>query len=148
MGQQYVSRRILVVDDNHDAADTVAALLEAHGHTTHTAYGGREALSATVDFAPEVIFLDIGMPVMDGYETAVALRKLIGGEALQIVALTAWNDAKARALVIEAGFDAHLTKPAQLDALLNATQRGVRMSASEERRSREECATVAPAFLP
>jgi CheY-like chemotaxis protein len=134
MGQQYLPRRILVVDDNHDAADTVAALLEVHGHATQAVYGGREALAATIDFSPDVIFLDIGMPGMDGYETAVAMRKLIGGENLLIVALTAWNDARARARVIEAGFDAHLTKPAQLDALLNATQRGTYPAAREARR--------------
>ncbi len=134
MGQHYIPRRILVVDDNHDAADTVAALLEAHGHVIQVAYGGREALSAAIDFAPDVVFLDIGMPIMDGYETAVALRKLVGGEDLLIVALTAWNDAKARARVIEAGFDAHLTKPAALDALLNATQQGVYPQPGEQRR--------------
>jgi CheY-like chemotaxis protein len=122
MGQQLIPHRILVVDDNHDAADTVAALLEAHGHATATAYGGREALAASRAFAPEIVFLDIGMPGMDGYETAAALRQLDAGAPQRIVALTAWNDAQARARIAAAGFDLHLTKPAPLDSLLAATQ--------------------------
>lgn len=122
MGQQIISHRILIVDDNRDAADTIAELLEAYGHATATAYGGREALAASLVFAPEIVFLDIGMPGMDGYETAAELRRLKGCAPQRIVALTAWNDAHARARIAAAGFDIHLTKPAPLELLLDATQ--------------------------
>jgi CheY-like chemotaxis protein len=122
MGQHMISHRILVVDDNRDAADTIAELLGAYGHATATAYGGREALAASLVFAPEIVFLDIGMPGMDGYETAAELRRLEGCAPRRIVALTAWNDAQARARIAAAGFDIHLTKPAPLQSLLNATQ--------------------------
>ena len=108
-------RRVLVVDDNHDAADTLAALLQLERHDVRVAYSGAEALKATLAAPPEVVFLDIGMPGMDGYETARRLRALPGMGQTRIVALTGWGQEKDRKRSAEAGFDGHLVKPA--DAL-------------------------------
>jgi CheY-like chemotaxis protein len=106
--------RVLIVDDNIDAAQTLSALLEIAGHQTIVAHDGNEALRITEKFKPQVIFLDIGMPGMNGYEVARAVRKVPGMETVIIVALTGWGTERDRELSKEAGFDAHLTKPASL----------------------------------
>jgi PAS domain S-box-containing protein len=109
--------RILVVDDNVDAATTLSMILEACGYTTQVAHGGMEALAAAQAFRPQVAFLDIGMPGMDGYETARAMRGLEGLEDVTLVALTGWGAETDRRKSNEAGFDQHLTKPVQLDVV-------------------------------
>ena len=109
--------RILVVDDNVDAAMTLSMILEACGYTTQVAHGGIEALAAAQAFRPQVAFLDIGMPGMDGYETARAMRRLEGLEDVTLVALTGWGAESDRRKSNEAGFDQHLTKPVQLDVV-------------------------------
>jgi len=109
--------RILVVDDNVDAATTLAMILEACGYTTQVAHGGKEALAVAQEFRPQVAFLDIGMPGMDGYETARAMRGLAGLEEMQLVALTGWGAESDRRKSNEAGFNHHLTKPVQLDVV-------------------------------
>jgi len=109
--------RILVVDDNVDAAMTLSMILEACGYTTQVAHGGIEALAAAQAFRPQVAFLDIGMPGMDGYETARAMRRLEGLEDVRLVALTGWGAESDRRKSNEAGFDQHLTKPVQLDVV-------------------------------
>ncbi|WP_313028787.1 PAS domain-containing hybrid sensor histidine kinase/response regulator [Massilia alkalitolerans] len=109
--------RILVVDDNVDAATTLSMILEACGYTTQVAHGGIEALAAAQAFRPQVAFLDIGMPGMDGYETARAMRGLEGLEDVTLVALTGWGAESDRRKSNEAGFDQHLTKPVQLDVV-------------------------------
>ena len=109
--------RILVVDDNVDAAMTLSMILEACGYTTQVAHGGEEALAAAQAFRPQVAFLDIGMPGMDGYETARAMRRLEGLEDVTLVALTGWGAESDRRKSNEAGFDQHLTKPVQLDVV-------------------------------
>ena len=109
--------RILVVDDNVDAATTLSMILEACGYTTQVAHGGIEALAAAQAFRPQVAFLDIGMPGMDGYETARAMRGLEGLEDVTLVALTGWGADSDRRKSNEAGFDQHLTKPVQLDVV-------------------------------
>ncbi|MDK6078897.1 PAS domain-containing protein [Massilia varians] len=109
--------RILVVDDNVDAAMTLSMILEACGYTTQVAHGGEEALAAAQAFRPQVAFLDIGMPGMDGYETARAMRRLEGLEDVMLVALTGWGAESDRRKSNEAGFDQHLTKPVQLDVV-------------------------------
>lgn len=119
MAQQMFPRRILVIDDNHDAADTTADLLECYGHVTRTAYGGAEGLLAAQDFSPDVVFLDIGMPGLDGYEVAAKLRDTPGFDKTLVVALTAWGDPQSRARAAQAGFNKHLVKPASLDAMLS-----------------------------
>ena len=111
--------RILVVDDHADAATTMAALLEINGHTTQVAHDGQQALKTAGEFRPEVVFLDIDMPGMNGYETAQALRNMPALTHTVLVALTGWNGSREKARSKTAGFDHHLAKPAGL-ATLNA----------------------------
>ncbi|SFC64072.1 ATP-binding protein [Massilia yuzhufengensis] len=113
--------RVLVADDNVDAADTLAFLLREKGHEVRVAYDGEEAVQAGAVFIPELAFLDLGMPRMDGYGAARALRALPGLGNLGLVALTGWGAQEDRARTHAAGFDHHLLKPASpegLDAVL------------------------------
>jgi signal transduction histidine kinase len=109
--------RILVVDDHVDAAKALATVLAFKGHVVEVAHSGLSALSMAAEFRPDVAFLDIGMPGMDGYETARAVRKIAGLAAVRLVALTGWGTKADRARSTAAGFDHHLTKPAALDAV-------------------------------
>jgi CheY-like chemotaxis protein/two-component sensor histidine kinase len=122
------SRRILVVDDNQDSADTLAMLLELHGNEVQVAYDGPEALAAARDFGPEVVFLDIGLPGMDGYEVARQMRaEPLLGKAM-LVAQTGWGQEEDKQRALDAGFDHHLTKPvdpAALDGLLASYEPGL-----------------------
>jgi len=113
----FTALRILVVDDNCDAADTLAALLGAMGHTTAIANDGHAALRVLAGFAPAVVFLDLGMPGMSGYEVAAAIRKDPRHDGLRLVALTGWGGPADRERSARAGFDLHLTKPATLDTI-------------------------------
>lgn len=106
------ARRILVVDDNADAADSLAILLQALGHDTSVAYDGIEALELAEACRPDIVFLDIGMPRMNGLEVAAALRKKLAFERTVLIALTGWGSREDRARSQSAGFDHHLTKPA------------------------------------
>lgn len=106
--------RILVVDDHADAATTLAALLEINGHITQVAHDGLQALKTAGEFRPDVVFLDIDMPGMNGYETAQALRQMPGLTHTVLVALTGWNGRKEKARSTTAGFDHHLAKPTEL----------------------------------
>ncbi len=106
--------RVLVVDDNVDAAESLAALLQLQGHATCVAHDGNQALSAAHDFRPEIVFLDIGMPGKDGYEVARELRGQPATRQAVLVALTGWGAREDRARTRSAGFDHHLTKPAGL----------------------------------
>ncbi|MGH7107905.1 MAG: ATP-binding protein, partial [Acetobacteraceae bacterium] len=113
-------RRILVADDNRDAAESLALLLKLAGHDVHVAYSGSEALAAAVAVSPEFILLDIGMPGLSGYEVARSLRK--SGARSVLIAITGWGQDSDRAQAEEAGFDHHMTKPvdpASLEKLLN-----------------------------
>jgi CheY-like chemotaxis protein len=113
-----VKRRVLIVDDNVDAAILLSMFITAYGHETLTAYTGQEALAKASAFQPEVVFLDLGMPEMDGYEVAAALRELPGLADVYISALTGYNDRHTQMRVVTAGFNRHLTKPADLTAVL------------------------------
>jgi len=104
--------RVLVADDNVDAAETLCSLLRLAGHVTDVAHDGEAALRLAGQFRPQVAFLDIGMPLLDGYDAARAIRALPGLEAVQLVALTGWGAQEDRRRVQAAGFDAHLLKPA------------------------------------
>jgi signal transduction histidine kinase len=110
-------QRILVVDDNRDAADTLALLLESHGAAVHVAYGGEAALAALNGFRADTVLLDLGMPGMDGFEVARTLRADPRRAGLRILALTGWGQDSDRRRTREAGFDHHLTKPVDFDAL-------------------------------
>jgi CheY-like chemotaxis protein len=111
-------RRILIVEDNADAADSLAQLLGLSGQEVRTARDGPRALEAARAFAPEVVLLDIGLPGMDGYELAPLLRQIPGVANALLVALTGNGEEDARRRALEAGFDAHVLKPADLDTLL------------------------------
>jgi len=109
--------KVLVVDDNVDAAVTLAMILESSGYVTRVAHDGLEALALARDFCPRVAFLDIGMPGMSGYDTARAMRAVAELEGVVLVALTGWGAESDRKRSNEAGFDHHLTKPVQLDVV-------------------------------
>jgi signal transduction histidine kinase/ActR/RegA family two-component response regulator len=109
--------RVLVVDDNHDAADSLGALLEIIGAQVAIAHDGPTALAMVQTHRPDIVFLDIGMPQMDGYEVARRIRQLPQAANALLVALTGWGQEKDRLQSEAAGFDRHLVKPADLDTL-------------------------------
>ena len=108
---------VLIADDNRDSADSMAALLAISGHKTHVAYDGEAAVSAAERLRPDVVLLDLGMPLLDGHEAAQRIRSCLGDEVL-LVAMTGWGDEQSRQRTRESGFDAHLTKPVELPRLL------------------------------
>jgi PAS domain S-box-containing protein len=109
--------RILIADDNRDAADSLAMLLELAGHEVRVAHLGRTALSLAQAFRPDVALLDIGMPDLSGYEVAQELRREPWGQEIKLIALTGWGQEKDRQQALEAGFNQHLTKPIDPDRL-------------------------------
>jgi CheY-like chemotaxis protein len=110
-------KRVLVVDDNADSAESLSLLLELMGHTVRTAHDGEEALTEAEAFRPELVLMDIGMPRMDGYEAARRLRQATWADGLVIVALTGWGQDEDKRRSEEAGFDRHLIKPVDPTAL-------------------------------
>jgi CheY-like chemotaxis protein len=112
-----VPRRILVVDDNRDSADSLAMLLQVTGHEVHIAHDGPEAVEEAATFQPHVILLDIGLPRLNGYEAARQIRKQQRHKNLTLVALTGWGQEEDRRRSEEAGFDAHMVKPVDFAAL-------------------------------
>jgi len=108
---------VIVADDNADALQSLAMLLELDGHTVRTASDGIAALSLAQQKIPDVMLLDIGMPGLNGYEVASRVRDLEGGEAVMLVALTGWGQPADRHRAREAGFDQHLTKPIDYEEL-------------------------------
>ena len=120
------ARRILVVDDNADSAESLAMLLRLSGHDVKTVFDGGAAVETAEAFAPDVVLLDIGLPVLNGYEAAERIRRGPRGSVLVLVALTGWGQEDDRRRSKEAGFDAHLVKPvdpAELLRLLAVTRR-------------------------
>jgi PAS domain S-box-containing protein len=113
------SRSVLVVDDNRDAADSLAILFGALGRDVHTAYDGPSGLAAVRALRPAVVFLDIGMPGMDGYEVAAEVRRDPELHDVTLVALTGWGSEEDRRRSRDAGFDHHLVKPVDVDTLEN-----------------------------
>jgi len=111
------ARRILVVDDNRDAAESLAALLQIDGHDTRLAYDGLDAVAAAEQFKPDLVLLDIGLPKLNGYEAARRMRQTAWGKAMVVVALTGWGQQEDRNKSSQAGFDEHLVKPVDHDKL-------------------------------
>jgi PAS domain S-box-containing protein len=111
------SRRILIVDDNRDAASSLAKLLYICGHSTLTAFDGEEALAAAEEFRPDVFLLDIGLPKLNGYDLCTRIRQMPWAAGAIIVALTGWGQESDRQRSKQAGFDLHLVKPVDLDVL-------------------------------
>jgi len=110
-------RRILIVDDNRDAADSLAVLLRMMGNDVHTAHDGLEAVGAAATFRPDVVLLDIGLPKLSGYEAARRIREQEGGKKMLLVALTGWSQEEDRRRSREAGFDHHMNKPVDFNIL-------------------------------
>ncbi|HEY0489280.1 MAG TPA: response regulator [Telluria sp.] len=109
--------RVLVVDDNRDAADSLQALFEMENCSVATAYDGFEAVSAAQQSRPDMIVMDLGMPTMDGYEAARLIRSQPGSQSILMIALTGWGQSDARQRTFEAGFDHHLIKPVNFDEI-------------------------------
>jgi CheY-like chemotaxis protein len=117
-----LTQRILVVDDNKDAADSLALLLRMMGHEVESAYDGQEAVGAMAAFEPSLVILDITMPKLNGHEVARRIREQPRGRNIVLVALTGWGREEDRRRSLEVGFDQHITKPvelADLEQLLN-----------------------------
>jgi CheY-like chemotaxis protein/anti-sigma regulatory factor (Ser/Thr protein kinase) len=112
-----IPRRILIVDDSQDGAESLAMLLELAGHQTHQAHDGVSALEAAGRLRPDVVLLDIGLPRMNGYEVCRRIRNEPWGQDVVLVALTGWGQEEDRQQSRDAGFDAHMVKPVDHDAL-------------------------------
>jgi CheY-like chemotaxis protein len=108
---QRLDRRVVIIDDNEDAANTMAMLIASLGGQPEVAYDGEQGIHAVLAHRPDVVLLDIGMQPLDGYETCRRLRQTVGRDVM-IVALTGWGQLQDKATATAAGFDAHLTKPA------------------------------------
>jgi CheY-like chemotaxis protein len=112
-----VGRRILIADDNQDAMETLKLLLEMEGHEIRTAADGASALVEADRMVPEVMLLDLGMPGLSGFELAARVRQRLWGDQVTLIAITGWGQAEDRRRSLEAGFNYHLTKPIEFEAL-------------------------------
>jgi CheY-like chemotaxis protein len=118
--------RVLIVDDNRDAAILMGRLLRTLGNDVHVVHDGFSALEAAEEFRPEAVLLDIGLPEMDGYDTARMLRELPACKGITIIAVTGWGQEEDREKGRQAGFDHHVVKPADSSTLVQLLS-GVRM---------------------
>jgi two-component system CheB/CheR fusion protein len=118
-------RRVLIVDDNEDAANSLAMILELGGHETASVYTAVDALQRAADFRPDVVLLDIGLPEMEGYEVAQKMRELPGLRDIRLIAVMGYGRSDDRLRARDAGFDDHLTKPVEF-AVLERTLAGIR----------------------
>jgi CheY-like chemotaxis protein len=112
--------RILIVDDNRDAAESIATFFRLQGKTVCTVFDGQRAVDEASEFEPDVVLLDIGLPLLDGYEVARRLRQLPATRSSLLLALTGYGQTRDRARAEAAGFDRHFVKPADPAALLSA----------------------------
>jgi PAS domain S-box-containing protein len=117
-GQRVASRRVLIADDNRDAADSLAMLMRLEGHEVRVVHDGKQALAGFQELNPEVALLDIGMPELDGYEVARRVRQGTLGRAVILVAVTGWGQESDKARALAAGFNHHFTKPVEPERLL------------------------------
>lgn len=109
--------RILVVDDNHDSALSLAMMLSIMGHDTKTAHDGESAVATAESFQPEVVLLDIGLPKLNGYEVAQRIREQPWGAAMYLIAVTGWGQDEDRQRSAEVGLNQHMVKPVEPSAL-------------------------------
>ena len=119
MASQTSPKRVLIVDDNDDAADLVAELLQIYGYSVRTAYSGAEGINEAFAFMPHLVLLDLGMPGMDGFAVATVLRNTADYQQPYLVAYTAWNDVATKNRVMASGFDRHMTKPANFQEIVD-----------------------------
>jgi DNA-binding response OmpR family regulator len=109
--------KILVVDDNHDSALSMAMMLSIMGHDTRTAHDGETAVSTAETFLPDVVLLDIGLPKLNGYEVAQRIREKAWGASMYLIAVTGWGQDEDRQRSTEVGLDLHMVKPVEPAAL-------------------------------
>ncbi|HYB97494.1 MAG TPA: response regulator [Vicinamibacterales bacterium] len=109
--------RILVVDDNHDSALSLAMMLSIMGHETRTAHDGESAVATAESFLPEVVLLDIGLPKLNGYEVAQRIRENAWGASMFLIAVTGWGQDEDRQRSSEVGLNVHMVKPVEPSAL-------------------------------
>jgi CheY-like chemotaxis protein len=126
------ARRVLVVDDNADSAAMMAAVLELHGHEVRVACDGHQAVEAAAEFVPEVALLDIGLPGLNGYEVAQRIRTDPRTCSAHLIAVTGWGHEEDRQRALESGFDAHLTKPADPEHIVELVGRAARSGSGIE----------------
>lgn len=139
-----LTTRVLIVDDNRDAADLLNELLTLHGYTACTAYDGVTALEAALVFEPQIVILDLDMPKYSGIKVAPMLRQVRKLQDVYIIALTSWGDHESRAMTRRNGFNLHLAKAVQLPELLAALELGHEAHALAVRaREREASARAA-----
>ena len=109
--------KILVVDDNHDSALSMAMMLSIMGHDTRTAHDGESAVATAETFLPDVVLLDIGLPKLNGYEVAQRIREKAWGESMYLIAVTGWGQDEDRQRSTEVGLNQHMVKPVEPAAL-------------------------------
>jgi PAS domain S-box-containing protein len=126
MSGKPIARRVLVVDDNEDGAESLAMFLQIGGHDVRTAYDGEEALATAEAFKPEVVLLDIGMPRLNGYDTCRRIRQSDWGRNMVLIAQTGWGQDEDKRRTREAGFDQHLIKPVDPVVLMKIIQEAKR----------------------
>jgi DNA-binding response OmpR family regulator len=114
--------RILVVDDNHDSAMSLAMILTMMGHETRTAHDGEAAIAAAESFRPDVVLLDIGLPKLNGYEVAQRIREHAWGHDMFLIAVTGWGQDEDRQRSAEVGLNLHMVKPIEPQALQNVLE--------------------------
>ena len=136
--KQFPRRRILIVDDNRDAAETLGELLRALGATVSVAHSGSDALEKLRSFGPDSVLLDIGMPDMDGYEVARRIRATAEYSRILLIALTGWGQEHDQRRSRSAGFDQHVVKPPDIDRLRELLTAGWRDRDSAPRNPRSE----------
>jgi CheY-like chemotaxis protein len=139
-GQAAVRRRILVVDDSRDGADTLAQMLRLMGNDVRTANDGLEAVEAAGEFQPEVVLMDVGMPLLNGLDATRRIREREWGRRMTIIALTGWGQDDDKQRSREAGCDGHLVKPVDLDDLEELLGDGRDRRPFEPMRRRSEAA--------
>ena len=125
--------KILVVDDNHDAADSLAEVLQAYGHKVNTVYGGEEAIDVAAKGDVQVALVDIGMPTVDGFQVAERISRSPQGKSTLLVAVTGWGEKADRERSRQAGFAYHLTKPVDFDALASLLSTAARKAQQQAR---------------
>ena len=128
-GPGEAGHRVLVVDDNQDAAESLSLLLDMMGNEAHIAYDGLQALEMAAALKPDIVLLDIGLPVLNGHDTARRMRADSTMDNVVLVALTGWGEAEDRRRSREAGFDYHLVKPVQIEDLEKILAHPVRVAA-------------------
>jgi DNA-binding response OmpR family regulator len=132
------SLRILVVDDHRDSATSLGMLLRTMGHTVHVAFDGLQAIDVAETHRPDAVLLDIGLPKLNGYDTATRMRSRAWGKRMAVIALSGWGEQADKRRSKEAGFDHHLVKPLDLDALIGLLATVIPNPSDEEAPNRPE----------